>query len=153
MTRTLVIGYGNPVRRDDGLGWLVANQLGRIINDPTVEIVTTIQLLPEHLALISETDRVIFVDACEDGRPGEWHFRPIQASKSQDSALTHHFSPEQLLAMADLLYAHSPDAAILTVSGADFGYGEGLSACVEAVLPEIIDLLCQHCTTNNPEQL
>ncbi|MBW7939884.1 MAG: hypothetical protein H3C63_14095, partial [Candidatus Omnitrophica bacterium] len=48
MNRVLVIGFGNPLRGDDGFGWEVAGQLERRLSqESSVHILTPIQLAPE----------------------------------------------------------------------------------------------------------
>jgi hydrogenase maturation protease len=46
MPGTLLIGYGNPLRGDDGLGWQVADQVARDA-DKSIKVVATHQLTPE----------------------------------------------------------------------------------------------------------
>jgi Ni,Fe-hydrogenase maturation factor len=51
----LVIGYGNPLRGDDRVGWVVAERLREVAG---VTAVTTHQLLPEHADLIQQAAHV-----------------------------------------------------------------------------------------------
>jgi hydrogenase maturation protease len=39
LPKTLVIGLGNPIFGDDGLGWIVAQQIEETIDSPGVEII------------------------------------------------------------------------------------------------------------------
>jgi Ni,Fe-hydrogenase maturation factor len=52
--------------------------------------------------------------------------------------MTHHFSPEGLLADAWQLFHHCPEATLVSVGGGSFEHGEGLSRPVEAVLPDLL---------------
>ena len=47
MTQVLIVGYGNPLRCDDGLGWCAAEALSRSLPFPETEIVICHQLAPE----------------------------------------------------------------------------------------------------------
>ena len=67
MARVLILGYGNPLRTDDGLGWRAAEELALRFSSDEVEIRTCHQLLPEMVDLISQTDTIFFVDAAQDG--------------------------------------------------------------------------------------
>jgi hydrogenase maturation protease len=60
--KTLIIGYGNQSRRDDGVGWFILEQLAAL-NLPNVELETGHQLEIEAAETISRYDAVIFVDA------------------------------------------------------------------------------------------
>jgi hydrogenase maturation protease len=71
MSKILVVGYGNPLRADDGLGCHVARELAhRLGNDKRVEVVPCHQLAPEIAQQIAATEFVIFIDACTEGEPG-----------------------------------------------------------------------------------
>ena len=65
---TLVIGYGNVLRGDDGAGFLTAELLRDKLRDPDIEILSQHQLLPELMEPISRAARVIFIDATVSGR-------------------------------------------------------------------------------------
>jgi hypothetical protein len=58
----LVIGYGNTLRGDDGVGYQVAETVAEW-QLPQVRSIAVHQLLPELAADIAEVDLVIFVDA------------------------------------------------------------------------------------------
>jgi hypothetical protein len=45
--QVLIVGYGNPLRGDDGLGWRAAERLRTVIQDAGVEILALHQLTPE----------------------------------------------------------------------------------------------------------
>jgi hypothetical protein len=45
--RVLIIGYGNPLRTDDGLGWRAAYRLAASLKDAPVEALAVHQLTPE----------------------------------------------------------------------------------------------------------
>ena len=53
MARVLILGYGNPLRSDDGLGWQVAVQLFRTNTSPEVLVLPCHQLTPELAEPIS----------------------------------------------------------------------------------------------------
>ena len=66
MPRVLIVAYGNPLRSDDGVGWVVAEELRRRLASPEVEVLRLQQLLPEVAESLSRADAVIFVDASRD---------------------------------------------------------------------------------------
>jgi hydrogenase maturation protease len=117
----LVIGIGNTLRRDDGLGpWLVEQ-----IADwglPSVTTRAVHQLTPELVIEIAKHDRVLFLDASEsaDGP------RMVEVEPSTGAnRLGHALSPGDMLAY--LLGVHRPRAWIVAIPGSDFGFGDGLT--------------------------
>jgi hydrogenase maturation protease len=127
--RTLIIGVGNPLRRDDGLGWVVADQLARN-SDIDCDIHPVHQLTPELALWFAVADRVIIIDASYDGVPGELRVYPLALSRHTISRGTHASTPEELAALAECLYGRCAPITIVTVTGADFSLGEGFSSTI-----------------------
>ena len=140
--KVLVIGYGNPLREDDGVGWRVVEEIRRQKaegrNSQSLETIATHQLLPELAEEVSEAELVIFVDASVEGEPGEILVREIVPITQEMGAFTHHFDPAGLLGYARDLYGRFPRAYLVTITAVSLGYGEGLSETVEAVLPDVL---------------
>ena len=132
------------MRGDDGFGWHAAERLRERVADPEIEVLTLHQLTPELMETVSGAGRVIFLDAAAQGTPGEVFRREIGGSEAA-RVLTHHMSPEGLLAGARVLYGAAPPAVMYSVAGEDFGLRESLSAPVlhalEAVVAEILNNL------------
>lgn len=131
----LLIGYGNPLRRDDGVGPLVAERVAAARSD--VSLISVHQLLPEHAEPISRARRVVFVDATAVSASGTISTLPLAPDPAADLGRLHDFSPQSLLTYAALLYDGEPSAALVTVGGYDFGGGEGLSAALAERLAEV----------------
>lgn len=134
----LIIGYGNPLRTDDGLGWRAAYRLAASLKDAPVEALAVHQLTPELGESIRGAGLVIFIDASHEGQPGTWTCAPVERDATPSPALVHHLTPARLLAYAQALFGASPPALMISVTGASFGYGEKLTRRVEAVLPGVI---------------
>jgi hydrogenase maturation protease len=126
----LIIGYGNPLRGDDGFGYRAAE---RIPGGIAVH-----QLTPELMDLISRADRVVFLDATAEGVPGEIHRRPL-APAASGRPFAHHATPETLLAGALALYGRAPEAILVTVTGGNFAVSDSLSSEVEAALDRVLE--------------
>lgn len=135
---TLVIGYGNPLRQDDGLGWEVARQVDQLFAPARIEALTCHQLTPELAELVSRADLVIFIDARDGDGPGRVECHPVIARPDGDSTFSHHLSPSTLLGLARSLYGGLPPAWLVSVDGASFGYGSELSPKVRAALPGVV---------------
>jgi hydrogenase maturation protease len=138
----LVIGIGNPLRRDDAAGWLTALRLADLVDPRRVTTIATHQLIPELAEPASRASRVIFIDAAVDGTPGTLS-RASVIPEPQPQSLTHGFTPSALLALAVRLYDRVPPAELFTVAGADFRHGEDLSPSVERACNEIIHTILE----------
>jgi hydrogenase maturation protease len=140
--RTLVLGIGNPGRRDDGLGPLLVDRL-RALNLPGVEADANYQLQVEDALSVSRFERVVFADAASSGARA---VRLIALKPLPEFAFTTHaLSPRSVLALARELYGKSPEARLLAIRGYDFGLGEGLTARaagnLEAALQRLVAFL------------
>ena len=125
----LIIGYGNPLRRDDGVGWAVIEALQQV-GLPDATCLAVHQLTPELSETMSLADMVILIDASVEGEAGDIKITPVIAH-ADTPAMTHHVSPQGLLAMTNWLYDMLPFTVLITITGTDFGVGEGLSDVVK----------------------
>ncbi len=142
MNRMLVIGYGNPHRGDDGVGFHAAEKFESINQDhATVQVITTQQLKPELAESVSRADLVIFIDATSSGKPGTVTVRDIGPDDNCDGLFSHEMSPCTVLSAAKVIYGRCPEGMLITVAGENFGISAQLSRPVAAVLPEIFDRL------------
>ncbi|HEY1265085.1 MAG TPA: hydrogenase maturation protease [Terriglobales bacterium] len=138
MPRVLIIGCGNPLRCDDGLAWHLTEALRSMSLPRGIEIITQHQLTPELASPVSEADMVLFVDAARDGDAGEIRCRPVSLLPVPN-ALSHEYSPESVLSLAQELYGKSPRGFMLSLGGECFETGTTLSRSVEKSLPECLD--------------
>lgn len=119
----LVIGYGNELRSDDGVGPMVADIVAKW-ELPGVRVIVCQQLTPEIVIPIADAVRVIFVDAAKNLCAVE--ARELKA-ENRGHIMTHACDPQALLQLADSLYGRCPPALWLTVPAEDFHFGHGLS--------------------------
>ena len=133
MPSKLIIGYGNPLRSDDGIGWRIAGELARQLPNSEFEVVQCHQLMPELAEKIRQAELVIFVDAVDGERPGHWVCQEIVPEITKGT-FSHSASPAGLLALARELYGSSPRACLFTVCGESFHHGDRLSQLVESRL-------------------
>lgn len=126
----LVIGLGNPLREDDGIGAGIVQILDKEILPALRERVTLKiehQIDIVHSALIKDYDHVIFVDA-RDGS-GE---QPIQIKKMapvyETPTFTSHIgSIPALLSITARVFGRVPDCYLVAVQGSNFAFGQKLS--------------------------
>ncbi|MCX7699324.1 MAG: hydrogenase maturation protease [Gemmataceae bacterium] len=149
MTRSLVIGIGNPLRGDDGLGQAVVEKLSASGLD--ADALAVHQLTPELAEPISSAGTVVFVDAAHDEPPGKVNCSRIApALGDDDPALSHHLGPATVLSLAEKLYGHCPAAYIVTTGGDQFELGASLSPPVRLAVPEVLRVV-QHLLQNGTE--
>ncbi len=126
----LVIGYGNTLRSDDGVGQHIAWKIAAI-GWPGVRSIATTQLTPELAAEIAQATQVIFVDAIVTDAiqcVQTITFSPqAVALSAAPGAMTHHATPQGLLGLARSLYGHCPRGVLMSVPGVNFELGETLS--------------------------
>jgi len=139
MNRPLIIGYGNPLRSDDGFGWHATRLLSERLPDLNADIITCHQLTPELAEALSQCGRAVFIDADAEGEPGEIHCREVRSQLPAASAFTHSCTPSGLLASAEKLYGRCPKAVAITVSAQSFEFGDILSPAVLASMPKVVE--------------
>lgn len=140
MQNTLIIGYGNVDREDDGVGWHVLQKLAAHFDAPVEmldggtfdqshqpQLVFVLQLTPEMAESFAEYDRICFVDAHTGAYEEEVRVAPVRPGY-QSSPFTHHLTPESCLHLAQTLYGHAPEGLMVSVRGYQFGYRAELSA-------------------------
>ncbi|MBI1387252.1 MAG: hydrogenase maturation protease [bacterium] len=133
-----VIGYGNPLRGDDGFGWRVIDMLRSEGGASDALLESHHQLTPEMAELLSRLDRVIFVDVSLTGEPGEVTHRELVAPPKLNLANIHQFTVETLLAYSSQLFGRAPEAYLVTTVGASFDYEEVLSDAASRAVPAAV---------------
>ncbi len=139
MTKILAVGYGNPDREDDGIGWHVLQKLSSHFGSPVMaldggtfeqthnpQLVFVLQLTPDLAEPLAEYDFICFVDAHTGAYAEEVRVAPLEPGY-QTSPLTHHLTPESCLELAQALYGRAPQALVVSVRGYQFGYRTELS--------------------------
>jgi hydrogenase maturation protease len=130
--RILAFALGNTIRADDGAGIALARGLDALV--PGLEVIEAQELVAEHADAIAGAAGVLFLDASVAGTPGEIRAARI-VPRPAGEALLHALTPEEVLGLARALHGHAPPAALVTVAGREFAFGDGLSPEVEAALP------------------
>ncbi|NJL50015.1 MAG: hydrogenase maturation protease [Leptolyngbyaceae cyanobacterium SM2_5_2] len=134
--RTLVIGYGNTLRGDDGVGYRAAEAVESWHLEDVVAYPCQ-QLTPELAALIAESDRVIFVDATPPQNPHSPLVLERLLTGPRGVAFTgHHSNPATLLGLAQDLYERQPLAYALWLPSWAMDYSEALSPIAQTGLKQ-----------------
>src|SRR5579871_4879013 len=132
----LVIGYGNELRRDDGVGPAVAAAV-EAWQMSGVRAISCHQLTPELAESIAAAEMVVFVDAAVGASPAI----SLVALKPEASAtgMSHAANPQALLELARHVFGHRPRAWWLTIPVTDLGFGEELSAQAKSGIQTALD--------------
>jgi hydrogenase maturation protease len=150
VSRALVLGLGNPILTDDGVGIHVVRAVASRFAHRTSHI-TFAEASVGGLRLldtIAGYDRVIIVDAIQTpgGRPGDvYRLRVDDLRTSLHSSSTHDLTLSGALALGRELGMPLPTdtaLAILAVEAADvLSFGEQCTPEVAAALPRIVETL------------
>lgn len=146
---TLIIGYGNADRQDDGVGWHVLKNLAEKIGctipeDPgapievgneQVDLLYILQIFPELAETISHYERICFVDAHTADIKAEIAWNELSAQYER-SPLTHHMSPKTVLSITATIYGHIPEAILVSIRGYSFQFERDLSPKTAALAEE-----------------
>jgi hydrogenase maturation protease len=123
---TLIIGMGNPLRRDDGIGPHITAIIERW-GLPGVMTRAVIGLTPELAADVGEARRVIFVDARLAVDDSERCEVKSLIAGSHPATLGHALDTGALLALAGYAYNRWPPALCVTVPAFDLSLGQEFS--------------------------
>lgn len=151
----LVIGYGNALRSDDGIGVHAAALLREDHRLAGVEILALHQLTPELTLDMSRASLVVLIDASTEDPPGSVAVRPLafdtaagRGAAAGPGSSSHHVGPGELVALAAELYGAAPEVVVVSVGVATTEVGEELSPAVVAALPAVTeavsDLVAAH---------
>jgi len=123
--KTLVIGYGNDSRNDDGAGWFVVNELAKL-NLPGVTLETAHQLEVDFAETVCDYDQVIFVDAAIPESAEPWWTEEVEPG-FKSHAVAHFMTPGDVLGLCRTLYGKTPRGRLFSIRGSDFNFGMELS--------------------------
>ncbi len=141
-TGLLVIGYGNTLRGDDGVGPRVAEAVGHL-RLPGVRTLICPLLTPELADPISRAGKVIFVDAAVDA-PDEVQWRKLQPNESSQ-LMAHAADPRTMLALARDVFGRAPEAWWLTIPAVDLGFHEEFSLDVQRSFAQAVEKIQAFC--------
>ena len=147
--KTLVLGLGNPILADDGVGIHIVRAAAAhcsLLNDVTFAEASVGGL--RLLDLLAGYDRVILVDAIQtrDGQPGEFYWLdPGDLGPSLHSGCTHDLSLPSALSLGRRLGMNLPgdrDLTLLAVEVEDvLTIGETCTPAVARAIPQAAEAM------------
>lgn len=142
--RVVVIGVGNPFRRDDGVGPAVVHRLRRR-HLPGVALVESDGEPTQLLDLWADVDLAIVVDAVRLAQPvpGRIHRRSLRhpSTPRMTFANSHSIDLGEAVALAAALDRLPPALRLYAVEAADTSVGVGLSPAVAVAATELVEEL------------
>ncbi len=145
MKPILILGLGNPLQGDDGIGCRVIQELEQRTLPDQVEVMDGGTPGIGLLNLFEGRRRVIIIDAAEMGRaPGEVvRFRPedVVLTGSAERFSLHRSGVANALALANELHLALPEIIVFGVQPAQAGWSDQLSPAVQAAVEHVIEAI------------
>jgi hydrogenase maturation protease len=135
----VVIGLGNPFRRDDGIGPAFVTVLRPQVQ-PHVTLVATSRDPTELMAAWADADLAIVVDAAvrQPSTPGRIHrYASGLPADAPAAGNTHGVGVSEAIQLATVLDRGPHRLVLFAVEAADTSVGHGLSPAVEAAIPTL----------------
>ncbi|HET6211166.1 MAG TPA: hydrogenase maturation protease [Jatrophihabitans sp.] len=150
----VVIGVGNPYRRDDGIGPAAIAELQDLCSADV--LLTVADGEPTQLLDAWAGARLaVVIDAvrCQPASPGRIHRSTLgQLGPGDGSASTHGLGIPDAVRLAQVLERVPDRLVVYAVEAADLGFGLGLSPAVAAAVPELVRaVLAELALTSSPD--
>lgn len=145
MKKVLVLGIGNILQGDDGLGVHIVNR----IEESGVSLPRDVEIIDggtagfDLLPLMEGRERIIVVDAVRgDGTPGSiYRFRPENAVETRSAFSLHEVGLTEVIRTLRLL-GSNPDIEIIGIIPEDIEVTDiKISAAVQNAIPKAIELI------------
>ncbi len=148
--RTLVLGIGNPILGDDGIGFHIAQELAKEIKDENIDVKDTSIDGLNLLELVVGYDRVIIIDAIltKDGETGEVHrLAPDDIGEPAQSMISaHHLNLLTTIKLGRRLFPKKiPGEVVVFAVGIQevTEVTEEITARVKEAIPRVINLVLE----------
>lgn len=144
----LILGLGNVLRGDDGVGTAVISALQTQSLPDEIDLVDGGIAGLEIVLLLQKYNRVIVVDAAEMGlEAGEWRAfegetAVLPVNPSSMNGTLHGTGFAEALTLAEALGTLPEELLVFGVQPERVGWGEGLSARVETAVYEVCEAIC-----------
>lgn len=159
LPKTLVVGLGNPLLGDDGIGWIVAEQISKEIYHPNIEI----QFLARGGLYLMERmigyERVILIDAFSspEAKTGEIRHFPLDSLPHITTHYTvssHDTSLPLALDLGRSLGFELPEdiQVVAIASQVHFDVQTGLTSPVAAAVPRACEMVLELLDQNSTDQ-
>jgi hydrogenase maturation protease len=140
-SRVVIIGIGNLILQDEGIGVHAVRALEKLALPPHVEVIDGGTATMELLSVMRDAKRIIVIDALKGGEePGTiYRLSPEDLVIDAERPLSlHQVGLLEVLGMARQL-GGNPAVVIIGVEPQAIGWGTELTPVVAARLPQVIE--------------
>lgn len=139
--KVLILGLGNLLMSDDGIGLRVTEGLKQKKWPPGVVILEVGTSVIQYLKEISRTRKLIAVDAVRaGGKPGSIYRLTLdELADAPGQFESHSFSLLQVIQLARYITGMPADIVIYGMEPGQLGPGTQISPVVQSALPKLID--------------
>jgi hydrogenase maturation protease len=155
MKKTIILGVGNPILRDDGVGIHVAEELKKQIKKPDIKIDTAFTGGMNLLDMMIDHDRAILIDAVKmkNRKIGDIELFNMNELSAFHTGNPHDVSLPQALELARKLGEKRIPRDIRIV-GINIGelsceFGENLSNEIKKAVPKAVDIVKKEVEKND----
>ncbi len=145
--RTVVIGVGNLLLRDEGVGIHVVQELQKRAFPPGVEVLDGGVAGVRLLDLFSGAQKLLLVDAAEMGlEPGSIvRFTPedVRFQSGELKLSTHDVALPEVLAIARAVNQCPSEVVIIGIQPKEISWGTELTPEVGAAIPKVVELVLE----------
>ncbi len=137
--KILVVGYGNTLRGDDGVGQIIAEKIEEL-KIPNVETLALHQLTPDLAGSFAGYDEIFFIDASEEITQCEAQVFDISPSETP-AQIEHAMTPQNLLRLSQDLFSSLPRSYCVIIPARSFEFTEELSSITMANIEPAIKII------------
>lgn len=146
--KTLVLGIGNTIRGDDGVGIQIATEYRHKIDQDQVTVAESCSSGLSLLDFLAGYEQVIIIDAIHtvDGKPGDiYRIQPETFQYTRHLAFAHDVSLANVLQIGRRVGLVMPnEIVIFAVEVADTGtFGEDCTPSVRQAIPQCVDMILE----------
>jgi hydrogenase maturation protease len=134
-----ILGIGNTLRSDDGIGAFVCRQLEKLkLNGLTIHIIH--QLQTEWLDELAGFNSVLIIDAAVNEND-DIAIIPIDRAQTISTNISHHLSINLLADLMTTMHNSRVHVYTCAIPGENFDFGESLSANGQKNAERAVDLI------------
>ncbi|MGE5405147.1 MAG: hydrogenase maturation protease [Candidatus Saccharibacteria bacterium] len=144
MKKVLVVGIGNPLLQDEGLGVHVAKVMEQMDLPPEVEVIDGGTHTYDLVDFFCQGENLIVVDALQaGGEPGTIYRAPLEqlGLKAEEGTTSlHQMNFIEAMQMVNLL-GHHPRVIVFGVEPKTIDWGLELTPELQAKMPKLLDFI------------